>query len=84
MTAERPENQKFSPAAPDFHCFWGCANWISIIDLLIRLAAETGTMRILRGEGGVGVGLDLIPPGKKNPKSRRNKENRRFLVNNGQ
>ena len=56
MTAERPENQKFSPAAPDFHCFWGCANWISIIDLLIRLAAETGTMRILRGEGGVGGG----------------------------
>ena len=80
MTAERPENQKFSPAAPDFHCFWGCANWISIIDLLIRLAAETGTMRILRGEGGVGgVGLDLIPPGKKNPKSRRNKENLRFF-----
>ena len=56
MTAERPENQKISPAAPDFHCFWGCANWISIIDLLIRLAAETGTMRILRGEGGVGGG----------------------------
>ena len=56
MTAERPENQKFSPAAPDFHCFWGCANWISIIDLLIRLAAETGTMRILRGEGGGGGG----------------------------
>ena len=54
MTAERPENQNFSPAAPDFHCFWGCANWISIIDLLIRLAAETGTMRILRGKGGVG------------------------------
>ena len=79
MTAERPENQKFSPAAPDLHCFWGCANWISIIDLLIRLAAETGTMRILRGEGGVEVGLDLIPSGKKNPKSRRNKENRRFF-----
>ena len=56
MTAERPENKKISPAAPDFHCFWGCANWISIIDLLIRLAAETGTMRILRGEGGVGGG----------------------------
>ena len=26
------------------------------IDLLIRVAAETGTMRILRGEGGVGGG----------------------------
>ena len=43
--------------------------WIfidSFIDLLFRLAAVTGTIRILRGEGGVGgVGLDLIPLGKR-------------------
>ena len=81
MTAERPENQKFSPAAPDFHCFWGCANWISIIDLLIRLAAETGTMRILRGEGGVGGGSGPYSAWQEKIEIQADKENRRFFGN---
>ena len=50
-----------------------------IIDLLFRLAAVTGTIRILRGEGGVGGWVwTLFRLARKNPKTKRNKENRHF------